>query len=59
MLPRNAIFKSELNIQSLTRGKVKLVYFLEIVLRFDFWQSEQNIIFGESNFSHLYFSNQL
>ena len=28
-------------------------------MRFDFWQSKQNILFGGLNFSYLYFSSQL
>ena len=28
-------------------------------MRFDLWQSKQNILFGGSNLSHLYFSGQL
>ena len=31
---------------------------MKIDLRFHFWQRKQNIPFGGSNFSHLYFSNQ-
>ena len=31
---------------------------LKIDLRLHFWQPKQNIPFGGSNFSHLYFSNQ-
>ena len=53
MLTTSAVFKSELNIQSLSRGKAKKVYSREIDLRFHFWQSKQNIPFGGSNFSHL------
>ena len=28
-------------------------------MRFDFWQSKQNILFGGLNFSYMYFSSQL
>ena len=59
MLSTYAMFKNELNIQLLSRGKVKQVYSCAIDMRFDFWQSKQSIPFGGLNFSCLYFSSQL
>ena len=59
MLSTYAMFKNELNIQFLSRGKVKQVYSCAIDMRFDFWQSKQSIPFGGLNFSCLYFSSQL
>ena len=43
MLSTYAMFKNELNIQLLSRGKVKQVYSCAIDMRFDFWQSKQSI----------------
>ena len=59
MLSTYAMFKNELNIQLLSRGKVKQVYSCAIDMRFDFWQSKQSIAFSGLNFSCLYFSSQL
>ena len=59
MLSTYAMFKNELNIQLLSRGKVKQVYSCAIDMRFDFWQSKQSIPFGGLNFSCLYFASQL
>ena len=59
MLSTYAMFKNELNIQLLSRGKVKQVYSRAIDMRFDFWQSKQSIAFSGLNFSCLYFSSQL
>ena len=57
MLSTCAMFKSEFNIQLLSRGKVREVYSREIDMRFDFWQSEQNIPFDGLNWSYLYLSS--
>ena len=56
----NGMIKSELNIQLLSGGKVfnKFIH-VRLIWDFQFWQSKQNILFGGSNFSHLYFSGQL
>ena len=54
------MIKSELNIQLLSGGKVFNNFIhVRLIWDFDFWQSKQNILFGGSNFSHLYFSGQL
>ena len=49
MLSTNAMFKSELNIQSLSGTTVEVLQFAQPMVKgfclFDFWQSQQNIPF--------------